>query len=68
MVNHSNEYRPPKPGDGPDQWKDTVSALRRRRPMTSTLGTTLVLGGPARRGVRRGGAASRAGSVTGPAR
>jgi cytochrome c-type biogenesis protein CcmE len=26
MVNHSNEYRPPKPGDGPDQWKTTVSA------------------------------------------
>jgi len=26
MVNHSNEYRPPKPGDGPDQWKATVSA------------------------------------------
>lgn len=26
MVNHSNEYRPPKPGDGPDKWKDTVSA------------------------------------------
>ena len=26
MVNHSNEYRPPKPGDGPDKWKTTVSA------------------------------------------
>lgn len=26
MVNHSNEYRPPKPGEGPDQWKATVSA------------------------------------------
>ena len=26
MVNHSNEYRPPKPGEGPDQWKTTVSA------------------------------------------
>ena len=26
MVNHSNEYRPPKPGDGPDRWKTTVSA------------------------------------------
>ena len=26
MVNHSNEYRPPKPGDGPDKWKATVSA------------------------------------------
>jgi cytochrome c-type biogenesis protein CcmE len=25
MVSHSNEYRPPKPGDGPDQWKATVS-------------------------------------------
>jgi cytochrome c-type biogenesis protein CcmE len=25
MVNHSNEYRPPKPGEGPDQWKATVS-------------------------------------------
>jgi cytochrome c-type biogenesis protein CcmE len=25
MVNHSNEYRPPKPGDG-DRWKDTLSA------------------------------------------
>jgi cytochrome c-type biogenesis protein CcmE len=24
MVNHSNEYRPPKPGDG-DRWKDTLS-------------------------------------------
>lgn len=28
MVNHSNEYRPPKAGDGPDQWKTTVSAPR----------------------------------------
>jgi len=26
LVNHSNEYRPPKPGDGPDRWKTTVSA------------------------------------------
>jgi len=26
MVNHSNEYRSPKPGDGPDKWKTTVSA------------------------------------------
>ena len=26
MVNHSNEYRPPKPGEGPDRWKTTVSA------------------------------------------
>ena len=26
MVNHSNEYRPPKPGEGPDGWKGTVSA------------------------------------------
>ena len=26
MVNHSNEYRPPKAGDGPDKWKTTVSA------------------------------------------
>lgn len=25
MVNHSNEYRPPKPGEG-DHWKDTLSA------------------------------------------
>ena len=25
MVNHSNEYRPPKPGEEPD-WKTTVSA------------------------------------------
>jgi cytochrome c-type biogenesis protein CcmE len=25
MVNHSNEYRPPKPGEGPDNWKATVS-------------------------------------------
>jgi cytochrome c-type biogenesis protein CcmE len=25
MVNHSNEYRPPKPGDG-DRWKDTLSS------------------------------------------
>lgn len=25
MVNHSNEYRPPKPGDKPHDWKDTVS-------------------------------------------
>ncbi len=24
MVNHSNEYRPPKPGEG-DHWKDTLS-------------------------------------------
>lgn len=26
MVNHSNEYRPPKPGEGKDGWKGTVSA------------------------------------------
>jgi cytochrome c-type biogenesis protein CcmE len=26
MVNHSNEYRPPKAGDSPDKWKATVSA------------------------------------------
>jgi cytochrome c-type biogenesis protein CcmE len=26
MVNHSNEYRPPKSGDEPDKWKTTVSA------------------------------------------
>ncbi len=26
MVNHSNEYRPPKSTDGPDNWKTTVSA------------------------------------------
>lgn len=27
MVNHSNEYRPPKPGDGHEKdWKTTVSA------------------------------------------
>ena len=26
MVNHSNEYRPPKPGEGPDRRKTTVSA------------------------------------------
>jgi len=26
MVNHSNEYRPPKPGERPDKWRDTVSA------------------------------------------
>ncbi len=26
MVNHSNEYRPPKPGDKPHDWKDTVSS------------------------------------------
>jgi cytochrome c-type biogenesis protein CcmE len=26
MVNHSNEYRPPKAGDRPDNWKTTVSA------------------------------------------
>lgn len=25
MVNHSNEYRPPKPGES-DHWKDTLSA------------------------------------------
>jgi cytochrome c-type biogenesis protein CcmE len=25
MVNHSNEYRPPKPGEKPRDWKDTVS-------------------------------------------
>jgi cytochrome c-type biogenesis protein CcmE len=25
MVNHSNEYRPPKPGDKPHDWKDTVA-------------------------------------------
>jgi cytochrome c-type biogenesis protein CcmE len=25
LVNHSNEYRPPKPGDG-DRWKDTLSS------------------------------------------
>ena len=25
MVNHSNEYRPPKPGEG-DSWKKTLSA------------------------------------------
>ncbi len=25
MVNHSNEYRPPKPGEG-DRWKDTLSS------------------------------------------
>ncbi len=25
MVNHSNEYRPPKPGEG-DHWKDTLSS------------------------------------------
>jgi cytochrome c-type biogenesis protein CcmE len=25
MVNHSNEYRPPKPGEGPDRWKATLS-------------------------------------------
>jgi len=26
MVNHSNEYRPPKPGERPDKWNKTVSA------------------------------------------
>ena len=26
MVNHSNEYRPPKPGDGRGLVEDTVSA------------------------------------------
>jgi cytochrome c-type biogenesis protein CcmE len=26
MVNHSNEYRPPKPGDKPHDWKETVSS------------------------------------------
>ena len=25
MVKHSNEYRPPKPGDAPHDWKDSVS-------------------------------------------
>jgi cytochrome c-type biogenesis protein CcmE len=25
MVNHSNEYRPPKPGEG-DRWKETLSS------------------------------------------
>ncbi len=25
MVNHSNEYRPPKPGEG-DRWKNTLSS------------------------------------------
>ncbi len=25
MVNHSNEYRPPKPGEKPQDWKKTVS-------------------------------------------
>ena len=25
MVNHSNEYRPPKPGEKPADWKETVS-------------------------------------------
>ncbi|MGQ0504197.1 MAG: cytochrome c maturation protein CcmE [Myxococcaceae bacterium] len=24
MVNHSNEYRPPKPGDDPDKWKESL--------------------------------------------
>src|SRR6478609_113747 len=25
MVKHSNEYRPPKPGEKPHDWKDTVT-------------------------------------------
>jgi len=25
MVNHSNEYRPPKPGQSPDRWQETVA-------------------------------------------
>lgn len=25
MVNHSNEYRAPKPGDDPDKWRETLS-------------------------------------------
>lgn len=25
MVNHSNEYRPPKAGENPDDWKKTVN-------------------------------------------
>jgi cytochrome c-type biogenesis protein CcmE len=25
MVNHSNEYRPPKPGDSPEKWKKSLA-------------------------------------------
>ncbi len=24
MINHSNEYRPPKPGEDPEKWKKSM--------------------------------------------
>lgn len=26
MINHSNEYRPPKPGEDPKKWKESLAA------------------------------------------
>ncbi len=61
MVNHSNEYRAPKPGEEPRKWQETLSegsttaAQHDGGAVNATIGYGLVLGGAGVRHLRRRG-------------